>query len=150
MAFTQTRHLSAIRTPLVSRGQAVIARDRVDWTVTQPVNIRTTITSAGITQSVEGGPAQRVGPQGDAFLSSAGLFNLLAGDFSQLSAHYDIARGAAGADGAWTLQLTPKAASLARFVSRIEVNGCRRVEGVEVRQADGDWMEIALAPVAAN
>lgn len=146
-SFTQTRHLSGVRAPLVSRGRAAVSAERVEWNVTQPLNIRTTITSAGVTQSVENGPAQRVGPQGDAFLSSAGLFNLLAGDFDALANHYLIAPQAAGAGGAWTLRLTPKAEALARFVSYIEVGGCDRVSEVEVRQANGDWMEIALSPV---
>lgn len=147
MAFTQTRHLSGVRAPLVSRGRAIIAPERVEWNVSEPLSIRTVITAAGITQSVENGPPQRVGAQGDAFLSSAGLFNLLAGDFEALSAHYDVVRGAPAADGAWTVRLTPKAASLGRFLSHIEVGGCERVREVEVRQANGDWMEIALSSV---
>jgi hypothetical protein len=146
LSFTQTRHLNGVRAPLVSRGRAVIAAERVEWNVNDPIDIRTTITESGITQSVENGPAQRVGPQGDAFLSSAGLFNLLAGDFSSLGSHYTIARGAAGANGRWTVRLTPRAEALARFVSYIEVGGCEGVRAVEVRQANGDWMEIALAP----
>lgn len=146
LSFTQTRHLSGVRAPLVSRGRAVIAAERVEWNVSEPISIRTTITESGITQSVENGPAQRVGPQGDAFLSSAGLFNLLAGDFATLGSHYDIARGEGGPNGRWTLRLIPKAAALSRFVSYIEVGGCDGVRAVEVRQANGDWMEIALAP----
>lgn len=148
MAFTQTRHLNGVRAPLVSRGRAVVAADRVDWRVTDPLDIRTTITPSGITQSIEGGPPQRVGPQagGDAFLSSAGLFDLLVGDFSALSTHYTVFRGAPQANGAWSMRLTPRSEGLARFVSHIEVGGCERVSEVEVRQANGDWMEIALAP----
>ena len=148
MSFTQTRHLNGVRAPLVSRGQAVIAVERVDWRVTSPLSILTTITPTGITQTVEGGRPQRVSPQGggDSFLSSAGLFNLLVGDFTSLNTHYTIARGAPGAGGAWTLVLTPRAAAMSRFVSAIEVGGCTRVESVEVRQANGDRMEIALTP----
>lgn len=138
-----------MRAPLVSRGQAVIAADRVDWRVTSPLSILTTITPTGITQTVEGGRPQRVSPQGggDAFLSSAGLFDLLVGDFSSLDRHYTIARGAPGGRGEWTLVLTPRSEAMTRFVSAIEVSGCTRVESVEVRQANGDWMEIALTPV---
>jgi hypothetical protein len=148
MAFTQTRHLNGLRAPLVSRGQTTVAADRVDWHVTAPMDILTTITPAGITQSIEGGAAERVGPQGggDAFLSSAGLFDLLVGDFSALDRHYAIARAPVRADGGWSVRLTPRAEGLARFVSYIEVVGCERVAEVEVRQANGDWMEIALAP----
>jgi hypothetical protein len=144
-AFTQTRHLSGVRAPLVSRGQAIVSEGRVDWRVTQPLDIRTVITPAGITQSVEGGPPQRMGG-GDAFLSSAGLLNLLSGDISALANHYDIARAPAAANGAWRVRLTPKSASMARFLTYIEAGGCERVSNVEVRQANGDWMDIALRP----
>lgn len=148
MGFTQTRHLTGVRAPLVSRGTATIAAERVDWRVTSPLSILTTITPSGITQTVEGGRPQRVSPQGggDAFLSSAGLFDLLVGDFSALNTHYSIVRGAPGAGGAWSLVLTPRSEAMTRFVSTIQVAGCTRVETVEVRQANGDRMEIALSP----
>jgi hypothetical protein len=144
-AFVQTRHLTGVRTPLVSRGQAVVAPGRVEWRVTDPIDIRTVITPTGITQSVENGPAQTLGPQGaDPFTSGAGLFDLLVGDFAAVRTHYDIARLAPAANGSWRLRLTPRAAGLARFVSEIEVNGCSAIDGVAVRQANGDRMEITL------
>ncbi len=144
-AFTQTRHLSGVRNPLVSRGRAVVAENRIDWRVTQPLEIVTVITPSGISQSVEGGPPQRMGGQGDAFLSSAGLLNLLAGDISALGNHYEIARSPAPGAG-WRVRLTPKSQATARFIAYIEAGGCERVSNVEVRQANGDWMEIALSP----
>lgn len=144
--FTQTRHLAGVRNPLVSRGQANVAENRIDWRVTQPLDIRTIITPSGISQSVEGGPPQRMGAQGDAFLSSAGLLNLLTGDIAALGDHYDIARTNVPGGG-WRVRLTPKSAQMARFVAYIEAAGCARVSNVEVRQANGDWMDIALSPV---
>ncbi len=143
--FTQTRHLSGVRAPLVSRGQAIVAQGRIDWRVTQPLEIRTVITPAGITQSVEGGAPQRMAGGGDAFLSSAGLLNLLSGDIASLASHYEIARSP-GVGGGWRVRLTPKSQSMARFLSYIEAGGCDRVTNVEVRQANGDWMDIALTP----
>lgn len=149
-SFTQTRHLSGVRAPLISTGRATIGADRIEWHVTQPMDIRTTISASGVTQSIEGGAPQRVGPQGggDAFLSSAGLLDLLSGDFASLRAHYDVAPQAADG-GDWRLRLTPRAATLARFVASIEVGGCEHVKSVRVRQANGDWMDIALTPVGS-
>ncbi|MCR6645134.1 MAG: outer membrane lipoprotein carrier protein LolA [Terricaulis sp.] len=146
-AFTQTRHLSGVRAPLVSRGQAIVAQGSVDWRVTSPLDIRTQITASGITQSIEGGAPQRLGGQGDAFLASAGLLQLLSGDLASLANHYNIAptRGPSG----WRVRLTPKSETAARFLSYIEAGGCERVAHVEVRQANGDWMEIALSPAGS-
>lgn len=143
-SFTQTRHLSGVRAPLVSRGQALVSEGRVDWRVTSPLDIRTQITAAGITQSIEGGPPQRLGGQGDAFLASAGLLHLLSGDLAALANHYTITPAAAASG--WRVRLTPKSEGAARFLSYIEAGGCERVSRVEVRQANGDWMEIALSP----
>jgi hypothetical protein len=147
--FTQTRHLSGVRAPLVSRGAAAISANRVEWHVAEPMDIRTTIAPDGITQSIDNGPPQRLGPQGggDAFLSSAGLFELLVGNFEALRAHYDVTRADSAASAGWTVRLAPRAESLSRFISAIEVSGCDRVQTVDVRQANGDWMEIALGPV---
>lgn len=146
VGFTQARHLSGVRAPLISRGRAEVSAAGIDWWVTEPVNVRTTITASGMTQSVEGGPAQPMGgAQGGGFLSSVGLASLLAGDIAALRTHYDVASAPQGGAG-WRLRLTPKAANVAQLISYIEVAGCARISDVEVRQANGDWMQIALAP----
>ncbi|MET0182283.1 MAG: hypothetical protein ABW199_05300 [Caulobacterales bacterium] len=146
--FTQTRHLQGVRAPLVSRGQANVTRERVEWRVSDPIEVLTTITPQGVTQSVDGGAPQRLGPQsggGDPFLSSTGLFDLLTGDFAALRTHYDVATLPGGGGGAWRLAFTPKSATLARYISRIEVAGCTRVAHVSVNQANGDRMDIDWA-----
>lgn len=149
MAFTQVRHLNGVARPLTAHGRATISTERVEWRVTSPVDVLTTITASGITQSVDGGAAQRIGAQGgDAFLGNTGLFDMLVGNFSALDQHYAIARQPARADGGWSIRLTPKAEGLRRFLSYVQVVGCERVAQVEVRQANGDWMEIGLDPIS--
>lgn len=144
VAFTQTRHLSGARVPLVSRGEAQVAPERVEWRVTQPIEVLTVLSPGGITQSVEGAPAQAVGPEGAGFLSSTGLAAILSGDFEGARANYDIAQSAAP-NGDWILRLTPRADSMRRFISVIEVGGCDAVESVSVRQASGDRTDIEFA-----
>jgi hypothetical protein len=150
VAFTQTRHLSGVARPLVSHGQAQVGADRLQWHVTQPVDILTVISPAGVTQSIEGGPAQSMGPQGgDAFMSSSGLLDIMRGDFTAARTHYEVAALPAAASGDWRLRLTPRSAQMARFISFFEVQGCDAVGQVKVQQAGGDWMEIQLAPPAS-
>jgi hypothetical protein len=148
MPFTQTRHLNGITRPLVARGRATIAAERVDWHVTTPVNALTTITPGGITQSIDGGAPQRVQAGGDALLSSAGLFDMLTGNFDALEQHYAITQRPARADGGWSIRLTPRAAAMARALTHIDVAGCERVADVAVQQANGDRMEINLGPIS--
>lgn len=146
-AFTQTRHLNKVATPLVSHGEAVIAPDRVEWHVTKPLDVLTTITPQGITQSVENAPPQALGPQdsSSSFLTSTGLFDLLVGDFAAARAHYDIVNLPSEQAKSWKLNFTPRQPALAKFISSIVVEGCARIEQVEVHQANGDWMQIVLA-----
>lgn len=146
-AFTQTRHLNKVATPLVSHGEAVIAKDRVEWHVTKPLDVLTTITPQGMTQSVENSPPQALGPQdsSNAFLASTGLFDLLVGDFASARTHYDIANVQPPQAKSWKLKFTPRQPALAKFISNIAVVGCTRIEQVEVYQANGDWMQISLA-----
>ncbi len=135
-----------MRAPLVARGQAQIAAQRVDWHVTDPLDVRTVITPSGVTQSVEGGPAQRMGAQGGEAFLSTGLLDLLSGDIAAMRRHYIISRRPNGAGGSWTLRLTPRAPALARQLSSIDIAGCERVNSVEVLQANGDRMQITLTP----
>lgn len=146
-AFTQTRHLNKVATPLVSQGKAVIAPDRVEWHVTKPLDVLTTITPQGITQSVENSPPQTLGPQdsSNSFLSSTGLFDLLVGDFAAARTHYDIVNMPVQQAKSWKLNFTPRQSALAQFISKIVVEGCTHIEQVEVYQANGDWMQIKLA-----
>lgn len=146
-AFTQTRHLNKVATPLVSQGKAVIAPDRVEWHVTKPLDVLTTITPRGITQSVENSPPQALGPQdtSNSFLTSTGLFDLLVGDFAAAGTHYDIVTMPSEQAKSWKLNFTPRQPAVAQFISNIVVEGCTRIEQVEVHQANGDWMQITLA-----
>jgi hypothetical protein len=150
-AFTQMRHLKGMKAPLVSRGTTSATPAKIEWHVKTPVDVLTTITGTGITQSVEGGPTQTIASGGgsDPFLTNSGLFEVLTGDFTKARAHYETVVAPRGAADPWALKFTPKEAGLARFVATINVRGCTQVEAVDVHQANGDWMEIKLAPAAS-
>lgn len=146
-AFTVVRRLTGVRAPLISSGRAEIAPDQVVWQVLDPLEIRTVITPSGVTQTVADGPTQQISTNGDIFFSSSGLYSLLTGDFQALRAFYSINRGSGAANGHWLMQLKPKDAKLAQFVSALEVTGCKSVSGVTLRQPAGDRMEITFAPL---
>ncbi len=146
--FKQTRRLSNMKTPLISTGVASVKPGRVDWRVVKPVDVRLTITPGKITQSVQGGPAQSVGPaSADPFLRSSGLFEILTGDYTALRRYYVITGAPAAPGAAWSLSLKPKDANLGRFLGAIEIAGCLRAEAVSIRQANGDTIAIEMSPV---
>lgn len=146
--FKQTRRLASMKTPLVSTGVATARPGRIDWRVVKPVDVRLTITPGKIMQSVQGGPAQSVGPaSADPFLRSSGMFELLSGNYEALRKYYAISGGPASPGGAWKLALKPKDATLARFLTTIEIAGCARAEAVTIRQANGDTIAIEMGAV---
>ena len=145
--FRQTRRLSTMKTPLISTGVAAVKPGRVDWRVVKPVDVRLTITPGKITQSVQGGPAQAVGPaSADPFLRSSGLFEILTGNYDALKRYYTIS-GSPVPGAAWKLALKPKDANLGRFLSTLEIAGCARAEAVTIRQANGDTIAIEMGAV---
>lgn len=145
-SFTQTRHFQGLSNALVSKGKAQIYPDRVHWHVTEPVDILTVIAEAGVTQSIEGGPAQALGAQtGDVFLSGSGLRDVLSGKFTAARAQYTITNLPAAANGDWRLRLVPRAVELAGLIQYLEVQGCVGVQDLKMQQSSGDWMDIQLA-----
>ncbi|MFN3856750.1 MAG: outer membrane lipoprotein carrier protein LolA [Caulobacter sp.] len=146
--FIQTRRMASMKTPLVSRGVAEVKPGRVDWRVVDPVDVLLTITPGRITQSVQGGKAQAVGPaSADPFLRSSGLFEMLTGDFNALRRYYTVAGGPRAPGAPWKLTLKPKDANLGRFLSTIEISGCNRAEGVLIRQGNGDTIAIEMSAI---
>lgn len=137
-----------MKTPLISTGIAEVTPGRVDWRVIKPVDVRLTITPGRITQSVQGGKAQTVGPaSADPFLRSSGLFEILTGDYGALRRYYLISGGQTAPGAPWKLALKPKDASLGRFLSTIEISGCNRAEAVNISQANGDSIAIEMSAV---
>jgi hypothetical protein len=148
-AFVQTRTLKGLKKPMVSRGVFEVQGQEVVWTVREPIPIVTRISKAGVTQSVDGGQPEKLGPEGaDAVLVQSGLMDLLRGDLSKLEARYAVKRGTRNAPEGWTLALTPKSAELKRWVGRLDVEGCGRIERISIRQANGDVMSVALTAAA--
>ncbi len=146
--FTQTRHFQGLANALVSRGDVQIFPDSVHWHVRTPVDILTLIAEGGVTQSIEGGEAQALGPQtGDVFLSSSGLRDVLSGKFAAARAQYQITNLPAAANGDWRLRLVPRAAQLASVIQYLDVQGCVNVQNLKLQQPSGDWMDIQLAPL---
>jgi hypothetical protein len=143
--FVQTRTLTGVARPLVSSGEVEAKGDAVIWRVTKPVEIVTTIGPTGVTQAIDGGPAESVSGGGNnPFFSETGLLDLLKGDLSGVEARYGVTRGVRKAPAGWTLDLKPKSEALAPYIASISVAGCMRVEAVAVTQANGDVIRVDL------
>lgn len=146
-AFTQTRTLKGLSKPLVSEGDVEAVGDSVIWRVAKPVSIVTKVSPKGITQSVEGGPDEPVGPAGGAsnpFMTETGLGDLLRGDLSTMEQRYTVDRAKRAKPEGWSLTMKPKAKSLSPYIASIVAEGCKRVESITVSQPNGDRIRIDL------
>lgn len=144
-SFTQTRILSGVDRPLVSRGSVLITPEAVEWTVTDPVEVRTRMTEDGIFQSVMGGPEEPVQAGGAAnpIVSDSGLIALLRGDFTAVDTYYDTQQSTLE-DGDWQVFLAPKSDSMSAYVTDITVTGCQAIETIRLRQTNGDEMHVTF------
>ncbi len=145
-AFVQTRVLAGVPRPIVSRGVVRMDGDTVVWSVTDPFDIITRVGPSGVTQAIEGGHAEPVGAAGESnpFFRDTGLVDLVRGQLTDLEARYIVKRTKrTGAEG-WRLELAPRASSISGYISRIDIEGCKAVDAIAVRQASGDVIEIQL------
>jgi hypothetical protein len=144
-SFTQTRILSGVDRPLVSRGSVLVTPEAVEWTVTDPVEVKTRMAEDGIFQSVMGGPEEPVQAGGAAnpIVSDSGLIALLRGDFTAVDTYYDTEKSALQ-DGDWQVQMAPKSDSMSAYVTDITVTGCQAIETIRLRQTNGDEMHVTF------
>ncbi|GAB2179352.1 hypothetical protein DLREEDagr8_49100 [Dongia sp. agr-C8] len=138
--FSQERHLSGVDSPLKSEGALKLDKDRISWHMTAPFDVETVITPQGITQSIDGGPAEPTGDVAGLGPKIATLFgNLLHGRWAELNTVFNVVKqpGAAGAPWAVSLQTTdPK---LQEAVSQIDIEGCVDISTIRINHKNGDY-----------
>lgn len=140
-AFTETKQMAVLDSPLVLKGKLVYVRpDRLEKHVLSPYEERTVV--AGDTVTIENKTRDRTTTlslaSAPAVLSLVeSLRATLSGDFAALERHYTLRLE--GGPGNWTLTLTPKDASVASLVACVRLGGTgARVVRVEVEETGGD------------
>jgi hypothetical protein len=138
--FTQERYLTGMSAPLKSEGDLKVTKDQISWHMTKPFNVETLITPQGITQSVDGGPAQPVGPgASDLSTSIARLFaNLLQGKWGELETFFHVSKGAAAPGTPWSISLKAIDPQMQKVFGTIDVEGCKDISTIRVDHENGD------------
>lgn len=150
--FVQTKHLSLLGEPIVSRGLFVFAKpDRVLWEIEEPQPLRVLITGGEVRLD---GVSQRdssmlaVSPL-STMLSQLG--SIFAGEVEALEAGFDVV--AADAGGRIELTLTPRREDWKRMFRVVRLQFERpllAVRRIELEDALGDRLEIELSAVERN
>jgi Outer membrane lipoprotein carrier protein LolA len=143
--FTHSRFLSEIPRPLVANGEFTFVRSLgVYWHTRQPFDSIVVLTSEGIVQSDEGGPAQRIaaGEQPAVRLIANIFMALFTLDVSSLRRDFDLYGGKQ--QDRWILGLRPRNKAIASVFSQATVAGAEDVEQVVLTDAKGDRTVIDL------
>lgn len=138
--FEQTKTLKGFKRPLVSRGNFVMARGRgVHWATREPFASTVVVTRDRIRTLDAAGGNSTIETRQEPGLRMVNdlLLALLAGDIKALASRFQADLVLEGARS-WRLTLLPREATLARFVTRIELQGDEHVRQVRWAEASGD------------
>jgi len=150
--FEQTKTIKGFKRPLVSKGTFVMARDKgVQWITAQPFASTVVVTRERLLTLGESGASRQIDTRQEPGLKAVNemLMALLAGDVKALAERFQAEGALQGAQG-WRLALKPRDAALAAFITRIELEGGRHVDSVNLHEASGDASRIRFFNHAAS
>lgn len=144
--FEQTKAIKGFKKPLLSRGRFLIARSQgIQWLTLEPFPSTLVVTRERLMTVTEGG-VQQMDARQEPGLSAVNelLMAVLGGDLRALSNRFQVEGGLQGAQG-WRMTLVPKDAALRRFIARIDMEGGRHVQLVQLTEGSGDESRIRFA-----
>lgn len=139
--FEQRKKITGFKNPLVSRGDFLVVRDRgVVWRTREPFASSLVLTRDRlVARQADGSVTSQLSTREEPGLRAINeiLFALLSADLDTLAQRFDITGELSGTDD-WVLTLTPRDASLARFIARIQLEGDRFVRTATLDEPRGD------------
>jgi hypothetical protein len=149
--FEQRKTVKGFKNPLLSRGDFIVARERgVLWHTREPFASTLLLTREKLlSRAADGSVAVKLDAREEPGLRAINelLFALMAADLPALVQRFRIEGELQGADG-WRLQLTPRDAAVAQWVSRIELEGDHHVRSVRLSEVQGDASVIRFSALA--
>lgn len=143
--FAQTRQMAALKRPLVTRGRLVISATRgVLWQIEQPFRMTYAFGESQIVEIGSDGVRRvREAREVPGLAQISRVFRAMLGaDADALREYFDVA--AKGHSGAWTIELKPRQAQLAHFLSGMQLSGGRFVDEIRISEAAGDSSRIVF------
>ena len=115
-----------------------------------PFDVKTTITSDGITQSFDGGSANKVatGASEISTMIARTMGSMMRGDWGSLKSIFAVSMSAKADEGDWAVVLTPLDERLGKLLGEITVRGCKEVSTVDIVRPDGDREHIQFEAAA--
>jgi outer membrane lipoprotein-sorting protein len=146
--FEQRKTLQGFKNPLFSRGIFWVAKSRgVVWETQNPFPSSLIVTRERLlTRKADGTVATQIKAQDEPGIRAINdiLFALMAVDWPTLSQRFTITATLQQANQ-WRMRLTPREASVAQWVSQIELQGSHYVHSVHITEPQGDTSLITFS-----
>ncbi len=146
--FEQRKSVKGFRNPLLSSGDFVVSRQRgVLWRTLEPFASSLVVTrDRVVARQADGSVARRLTAAEEPAVRTIGetLFGVMAADLGSLTQRFEIRGELSGRDG-WRLALTPRDATLGRWIQRIELEGDRFLRSIQMDEGNGDATTIRLS-----
>lgn len=142
--FTQTRTLSALTRPLVSRGSVVVDHARgVLWQVKKPFALTFVVTPLGVLEVGPDGKRKAQAAKDAPMVAQMGriLKAQMEGRWSVLEEFFTLK--ASGSAAKWEIRLAPKPVT-ASFLKGATIQGGRTLERLRLEEPGGDTSEVVF------
>ena len=143
--FVQTKTMAALKRPLVTTGRLTFSREHgVLWQIEQPYRMTYVLGEDRIVEiGSDGVRRQRTLREVPGLAQVGRVFRaLLAANATALQDYFTVAVN--GETDRWQIQLVPRQAQMAQFLTGIELTGARFVERIVIGESGGDSTQIQL------
>lgn len=152
-AFEQHKTVKGFKQPLRSSGDFVVARGKgIVWHVLRPFESVLVVKPDSLqSRGSDGKLTLQMRAQDEPVLRTvnAMLFAVMSANLAELTQHFEVT-GQVTAKG-WSLHLVPRDATLAQWLTAVDLQGNQFVQEVKLQEARGDASVIRiLAPVAES
>lgn len=141
--FTQSKQMAALKRPLVTTGRLVFSRRHgVLWQIEQPYRMSYVLGEERIVEISADGTRRERGLRDVPGLAQVGrVFRAMLGaNTAALREVFEVS--VQGDSVKWEIELKPRQAQLAQFLSGLQLSGGRFVEGIRIGETGGDMTQI--------
>lgn len=141
--FTQTKHMAALKRPLVTSGRLVFSRHHgVLWQIEKPYRISYVLSEDRIVEIEADGARQERNRRDVPGLAQVGnvFRSVLGANAASLREVFEVV--AEGDTSKWTIKLKPRQPQMAKFIKSLTLSGDRFVEIIRIEEATGDETQI--------
>ena len=141
--FIQNKQMPALKRPLVTSGRLVFSRRYgVLWQIEQPYRMSYVLGEERIVEIAADGTRRERGLRDVPGLAQVGrVFRAMLGANTSALREIFVVRVQGGPDK-WEIDLTPRQAQLAQFLSGLQLSGGRFVESLSISETGGDMTQI--------